>query len=258
MLKVPIFYYHSIGNVGPETLPAAEFKAHLSLIDSMGFIPITFADLVSKKLSGDHKYVVLTFDDGLLDNYEIAAPLLEERGYTATFFVIPGFDKITRWVNPKTSQWSDEKRTGFSIPFPSMQPNQRQELLSLGMEIGCHSMTHPKLNKIGVANLNSEIASSKNLLQDQLGHEVKTFCYPKGRYNQAVLNTVIEAGYVGACTTMPGYYRDHTPKFECGRFLVESRKLFEMILRWSSNSHGWTEFVCNALRPPLKLKNIYS
>ena len=257
MLKVPIFYYHSIGNIGPETLSVDKFKTHLSLIDAMGFTTITFAELITSTLRSDQKYVVLTFDDGLLDNYEIAAPLLADYGYKATFFVIPGFDKITRWVNPDTCQWSDTKQDGFSIPFPNMQPNHRLELQRLGMEIGSHSMSHPKLNKIAVKDLNDEIVSSKSMLEDQLGSEVKSFCYPKGRYNQTILETVRIAGYVGACTTIPGYYRHNSPKFECGRFLIESQKLFRNILNWSTDSHAWTEFVCGALRPPIKFKNSY-
>jgi len=257
MLKIPIFYYHSIGNTGPETLSVWKFKNHLSLIREMGFTPITFAQLIALNPATDKKYVVLTFDDGLLDNYEIATPILTDYGYNATFFVIPGFDKFTRWVNPSTSKWSDFKKEGFTIPFPSMQANHRQELVELGMEIGSHTMTHPALNKINSAAINDEIMSSKALLEDQLGIQVKSFCYPKGRYNRAVLNCVASTGYSGACTTIPGYFQANTPKFECGRFLVEGPGLFRKILQWSSNTHAWTELVCNTMRPALKFKNYY-
>jgi peptidoglycan/xylan/chitin deacetylase (PgdA/CDA1 family) len=222
MLNIPIFYYHSIGNIGPETLSIDCFKRHLSLLAEAGFTTLTVSELFALDADDCGKYVALTFDDGLLDNYQNAAPILQEYGCKATFFVIPGFDAITRWVNPKTRQWSDESKPGYSIPFPSMQPHQRHELSDMGMEIGCHSMTHPKLNKIPVDALCHEMIASKKILEDQLGKAVTSFCYPKGRYNRAVLDYVEQAGYQSAFTTMPAYFGSQTARFECGRFLIES------------------------------------
>jgi peptidoglycan/xylan/chitin deacetylase (PgdA/CDA1 family) len=258
MLKVPVFYYHSIGNIGPETLSVDYFREHLTLIKEAGFTPLTVSEMIALNADDSSKYVALTFDDGLLDNYEIAAPILQEYGYTATFFVIPGFDNITRWVNPTTSQWSDVAKPGFTIPFPSMQQQHRRELSELGMEIGCHSMTHPKLNKITDTQLHSEIIDSKLMLEDQLGQSVTSFCYPKGRYNNRVLKYIQKAEYECAFTTMPGYYRANTPHNECGRFLVESPELFRKILNWLSSKHHWSQSVCSAIRPALKLKNYYT
>ncbi len=257
MLKVPIFYYHSIGNQGPETLPVREFRRHLEQIRDQGFKPITFSNLLSLSSHDRGRYIVLTFDDGLLDNFENAVPILYEFGYPATFFVIPGFDNVVRWVNPKTRAWSESEALGFNIPFPSMQKHHRRQLIESGMEIGCHSMNHPKLNKIPEHRLGNEISDSKVLLEDQSGSAVTTFCYPKGRYNEKIVETVRNAGYSGACTTMPGYYGDATPKFECGRFLVEDPRLFSKILRWASPSSGWTGPLCDLLRVPLKFKNTY-
>jgi peptidoglycan/xylan/chitin deacetylase (PgdA/CDA1 family) len=255
MLKVPIFYYHSIGNQGPETFPIVQFRQHLDLLRQQRFKPITFSELLALDPDDANRYVVLSFDDGLLDNFENAAPILNEFGYKATFFVIPGFDDRIRWVNPKTRAWSETKAAGFSIPFPSMNKHHRRQLLESGMEIGCHSMTHPKLNQIPEHRLELEISDSKALLEDQLGAQIKTFCYPKGRYNNKILDKVRIAGYSGACTTMPAYYGIDTPKFECGRFLVENHKLFLKILDWAAPTCTWTDPLCAMLRPPLKLKN---
>lgn len=223
----------------------------------MGFQPITFSQLLGIDKQDRKAYVVLTFDDGLLDNFENAVPILNEFGYPATFFVIPGFDSILRWVNPKTRAWSESKRPGFTIPFPSMQQHHRRELAESDMEIGCHTMNHPSLNKTPSDRLDMEIVASKALLEDQLGMKITSFCYPKGRYNRSVLEKVEQAGYRGACTTMPGYYSPSTPKFECGRFLVESPELFQKILRWAHPACQWTETFCALLRIPLKFKNVY-
>ena len=258
MLNVPVFYYHSIGNIGPETLSVDVFRQHLGLLNDAGYTAITVSELTKLDNSDDGKYVALTFDDGLLDNYDNALPILQDYGCKATFFVIPGFDEIIRWVNPTTRQWSDARKKGFSIPFPSMQKQHRRELIEMGMEIGSHSMTHPKLNKIPVSSLDNEIIASKQMLEDQLGTAVSSFCYPKGRYNNTVLSYVQTAGYQSAFTTMPGYYRSNTPQYECGRFLIESPAMFEKILKWSSGAHHWSQAICHLLNPMLKLKNVYT
>ena len=257
MLKVPIFYYHSIGNEGPETLALRDFRDHLELIRQHGFKPITFTALLSLQPEETERFVVLSFDDGLLDNFENAMPVLDEFGYKATFFVIPGFDNVVRWVNPKTRSWTESKSEGYTIPFPSMQKHHRRQLLACGMEIGCHTMTHPKLNTILPDRLDFEISNSKCLLEDQLGAPVTTFCYPKGRYNAKILEKLSKADYLGACTTMPGYYGPNTPKFECGRFLIENPGLFRKILAWASPSCKWTGPLCDLLGYPLKFKNTY-
>ncbi|MCI0667348.1 MAG: polysaccharide deacetylase family protein [Methylococcaceae bacterium] len=257
MLKVPVFYYHSIGNRGPETLEISEFRKHLELIRQQGFKAITFSELLALEAHDSGRYVVLTFDDGLLDNFENAAPILSEYGYKATFFVIPGFDQVIRWVNPKTRAWSESQFDGFSIPFPSMQKHHRRQLFESGMEIGCHTMNHPKLNAIPEHRLQIEISDSKALLEDQVGSEITSFCYPKGRYNEMILDRVRTAGYLGACTTMPAYYRNDTPKFECGRFLVEDHRIYRKILEWASPVSQWTDPLCTMLQIPLKLKNTY-
>ncbi len=233
------------------------FKEHLGLIKGLGFTPITFSDCLNLSASPQEKHIVLSFDDGLLDNYENAVPILNDFGFKATFFVIPGFDNITRWVNPKTSRWSDYKKEGFTLPFPSMQKQHRMELLNLGMEIGSHTLSHPKLNKIPRKQLQTEISGSKHILEDQLGVEVSTFCYPKGRFDNDVLDSVAKAGYIGACTTIPGYYRIGSNKFECGRFLIENSSLFETMLKWSCSPNRCPGILMSAIRPFLRLKNIY-
>ncbi|GEM_PF-1731260 len=257
MARIPIFYYHSIGNIGPETLAANTFRKHLEILKELEFKPITFSQLITGQYDSTHKNVVLTFDDGLIDNYERAFPILQEFCCKATFFIIAGFDKVTRWVNPKTSSWSDYKRQGFTIPFPSMQNHHREELIKYGMEIGSHSMSHRKLNKTPPDHLKKEIFGSKNCLEDSHGIEISSFCFPKGRYNKTVLSIVESAGFKGACTTMPGFYSLSENPFECGRFLIEKPQLFRRILELASSNNPIFENTLTAIRPLLKLKNSY-
>lgn len=256
-MRIPVFYYHSIGNTGPETLAAGVFREHLELLKMMEFTPITFFELMMGDYDNNRRNAVLTFDDGLLDNYDKAFPILQEFGFKATFFIIAGFDNVVRWVNPRTRNWSDYQQNGYTIPFPSMQRYHREELVKYGMEIGSHSMSHPKLNKIPSDSLEREIVDSKTTLENQHGIKISSFCYPKGRYNNAVLNYVDQAGYLGACTTIPNFYSTSSNRLECGRFLIENSRLFKKILEFASIDNTFFYNPLEVIRPVLKIKNTY-
>ena len=257
MVKTPIFYYHSVGPAGPETLDIAIFKEHLTLIRELGFTPLSFQQLMEGRYPQGIRPLVLTFDDGLLDNYENVLPLLVDYGYPASFFVVPGYDRVTRWVNPRTRQWSDTPQSGFSLPFKSMQKQHRRAMLECGMEIGSHSMTHHKLNQLSAKQLEHEIGDSKKFLEDELGVAIPSFCYPMGRYNEAVIDCLQRAGYQGACTTIPGFYHASCAPFECGRFIMKNVFWFRTILHWVLEQAHWPEMLCRALYYPLSFKNRY-
>lgn len=231
-MKIPVFYYHSVGGPPPQTLPLPVFRRHLELLARHGFRTVPLGELLRGRPEG--RVAVLTFDDGLLDNHAQALPLLREFGFRATFFAVPGHDGITRFVDPRTGRWSDEPRPGYTVEHPVMGPAERRDLLRQGMEIGSHSMTHRELPSLGRAELRREIRGSKRRLEEELGRPVDTFCYPRGRFDLRVLREVRDAGYRGACCTVPGWYGSW-PRFLIRRFLVERPDVFEALLA----RRGW-------------------
>ena len=231
--SIPIFYYHSIGADygGSQTLSLEVFNAHLTRLKENAFHTITLSNLLKNNYDPNVNNAVLTFDDGLLDNYENAFPLLSDFGFVGTFFVVPGFDNLTRWVHPRKGKWSNCEKEGYIVPFKNMQSQHRLELVTAGMEIGSHSFTHPKLNRIPKKALFYEIVDSKKKLEDELGVVVETFCYPNGKYNSEVLDAVEEAGYAGATTTIPGYFNPKKSVFKINRFLIENSLFFSEVLQ---------------------------
>ena len=143
----------------------------------------------------EERSVVVTFDDGFMDTYEQAWPVLREQGFTATFFMISGLlGKHNSWM---TAQG-----------YPSTPLMDWREVASLqraGCEIGSHTATHRDLTEIGLDDAQAEIADSKRMLEDRLGAPVDFFTYPYGRFGDSARHLVQAAGYRAACATAAGF-----------------------------------------------------
>jgi peptidoglycan/xylan/chitin deacetylase (PgdA/CDA1 family) len=79
--------------------------------------------------------------------------------------------------------------------------NEICEMHNNGIEIGSHTCNHPILSKIDPALLDREILISKQIIEQQLGSSISSFCYPNsapGDINDAVVNAVERAGFGAA------------------------------------------------------------
>ncbi len=98
--RIPVIMYHSIGV--PEskwhwnylTCPYQVFEEQLKTLKKNGYNTIIFQDIYDYIMKGKtlpKKSIFLTFDDGYLDNYVFAYPLLKKYGMKGTIFVNPDF-----------------------------------------------------------------------------------------------------------------------------------------------------------------------
>lgn len=192
---VPILMYHYIRpdpgpgdpigrnlSVSPEV-----FAEQMAWLAREGFTPITLgelADVRARRRALPPKPIVLTFDDGYRDFYDAALPVLRQHGFKATLFVI----------------------TGMVDQPPYVTWDMIAEMDNSGLiEIGSHTVWHHQLPSLGDAQLRAEVGDSKHVLEDRLGHPVRTFCYPVGRVDGRSAAAVREAGYEIAVTTQGGW-----------------------------------------------------
>ena len=196
--RLPILLYHSISaEASPRyqrwAVPPAVFADHLTYLKQQGYTPLTvhrwIRMLADPTIAPPLRPILLTFDDGLADFYEGALPLLTERGYPATLFVTTG------WVG-KTARWL---QSVGEPDRPMLTWRQIIEIDASGIECGAHSVTHPQLDILPVADARREIFDSQRTLADHLGHDIPSFAYPHGYYNPHVHYLVAEAGYSAAC-----------------------------------------------------------
>lgn len=142
-------------------------------------------DLIRNKKRIPAKTVAITFDDGYLDNYTNAYPVLKKYNIPATIFVV--INRIGKHLgNDDYMSW-----------------HQIKELSENGLiTIGSHSMNHPNLNEIhSEAELKEEIFESKKIVEQQLNKEVKFFSYPFGGRSPEACRLVSLAGYTAAVGT---------------------------------------------------------
>jgi len=146
----------------------------------------------------------ITFDDGYLNNFEVAAPILKKLRLPATFFATTGFIG-SQIVAPWDRQLP--VRQGW------MTWDHLRSLVSMGFEIGNHTDTHIDLGAADPAAIRREFEVSKAKFEDALGATARLFAYPFGgreHFNAAALELVRAAGFT-CCASCCGGINETTP-----------------------------------------------
>ena len=179
----PILLYHHVSDQGSGRYVVAvdNFRRQMETLEEGGYQTVTISQ-VAAAVRGEaalpERAVAITFDDGYLDTYENAFPILRELGFKATLYVITG-------------TLETDKSYGY------LQDEALKELIDAGWEIGSHSVTHTNL-KTTWLGIRSELEQSKETLEERLGIEVSSFSYPFGITNDWIKARVPEHGYTSA------------------------------------------------------------
>lgn len=199
-----VLAFHRVSDRIPEdgiTISPDRFTAIVEVL-SERYRPITLTDLLNsirRRQIWRERTVVVTFDDGYRDNYEVAAQILLEHQIPATFFITAGLIGTER-VLP----WDMHLRGRVSW----MKWEEVRLLRANGFDIGSHTMTHCDLGKASASEARHEIQDSKRKLEDALGNRISLFAYPFGGLNNITeenRSLIREAGYCCCCSAHGGY-----------------------------------------------------
>jgi glycosyltransferase involved in cell wall biosynthesis/peptidoglycan/xylan/chitin deacetylase (PgdA/CDA1 family) len=148
-------------------------------------------DLLDRPVEG--RYACVTFDDGYLDNLEVALPILRELEIPATIFVPTGLIDSARGFH-----W-------YSEPPPALSWKDVEEIAADGFfDVQAHSRSHARLPVLSNEGAWDEIAGSKRDLEERLPYTLTSFCYPAGLYSEREMEMVLTAGFRAGVTTRPG------------------------------------------------------
>lgn len=204
--------YHEIeapGRALCETAPGylryvvkeSEFSRQLECLRASGCDGVSVGEALDGALDGIEgrgPRLAITFDDGCETDWVVAAPLLAEFGFNATFYVIAG-----------------------NVGSPGyLSATQLRQLAGAGFEIGCHSMTHSYLNGLSADRLRVELVDARDRLEQLSQTRIKHFSCPGGRWNRRVAHFAEAAGYESVVTSRIGINSAATDRFSLARLAV--------------------------------------
>lgn len=193
-VRIPILLYHYIEYVQDKNdktrqslnIPPYILQEQIETLKNAGYTFIN-ADDLSLALSGKIKLpknvVMLTFDDGYMDFYTDAYPIIKKEGVKAVEYVVADF------LN----------RPNFMFTF------QLREIAKNPLvEIGAHTMDHVWLKGMASKSAEFQISQSRKDLQDITGLPINAFAYPYGAFDEQAITLTKNAGFTSAVSTIPG------------------------------------------------------
>ncbi|MBU9185948.1 polysaccharide deacetylase family protein [Burkholderia multivorans] len=214
----PILMYHQIRPLPPRSdvlrglsVDPRTFRRQMRALNALGYRGVSVAELQSQHAHAqDPKFFAITFDDGFRNVFEHALPVLDEVGFTATCYFVSG----------KLGRSNDWDRGLSTAEAPLMDRSTMLAWLAHGQEVGAHTVDHVALPEVPAPVAWQQIAHSKAQLEDAIGREVASFCYPYGACNAKVRRLVVEAGFRHATTTERGRASANTDSFLLPRIAV--------------------------------------
>ena len=206
-----VLAYHSISKSDyMYSVDTNEFRAQLTYLKSK-FDIISVCELENIIASGVmslRNKAVITFDDGLEDNYTNAFPVLKEVNIPATIFI------STKFING-----SIKNTHGYEFKF--LNPHQIKEMEASGLiRFQNHTHSHPVLTTISKKEIEKENNISKKILKEHLHNSVEFIAYPKGKYSDEVISVMKESFKLGFGSEGVIESLERVSKMEVPRFVV--------------------------------------
>jgi len=223
---VPVLNYHQINDRDENslTIHTSQFEAEMKYLADNGYHTITPAELLSAWDEGTplpEKPVIITFDDGYVDNYKNAYPILQKYGLKGTIFIVS--DYIGTYPNYLTWAMTEEMQNSGLIDIES------------------HTLSHAQLDQLATREeLDSQLKDSKQAIDWRLKKDVRFIAYPCGAFNSEIEESTLAAGYRGAFTVHYGLAEPH-----------ENRLQLDRVPIFGSNSHTLLRFKLRLLYAPI-------
>ncbi|MGG7197242.1 polysaccharide deacetylase family protein [Clostridium butyricum] len=186
-IGIPVLYYHSVDeNAANEvTITPEKLKEQLDYINDNNYVTITMTELydhIENNKPIPEKSILITFDDGYMNNYTEAFPMLKELNMTATIFCVGNSLDGSYYLSEEAIK----------------------EMSDYGIDIESHTVNHVHLDTMSYDEQLLELKNSKNILEKITGKEVLSLAYPFGDYNDNTIKAAKDAGYKMGFTTKLG------------------------------------------------------
>src|SRR3989338_3960849 len=245
-----ILIYHRIAD--PQNDPyllcvsPQNFHAQIKFLkENFRVVPLVqlVQEVRSKKLKNET--VAITFDDGYVDNLHNALPILEEYGVPATIFITAGYvggSKPFYWDAPegvdlnervpmaKPSRILDRVGTTSELGRPMTIDEAKTLSWAHLIEIGGHTISRPKLDKIPENDQFREIAGGKRIIEKMLDIPLLSFAYPfggKDSFDKTTIELIKKAGFQYACSNIHKRVTNRSNVYALPRFIARNWNIEE-------------------------------
>jgi peptidoglycan/xylan/chitin deacetylase (PgdA/CDA1 family) len=257
---VAILMYHSVlrdpslqdDSLGGISHSEASFRAQMEML-AREFRPISLDNVLCHLQKNEDfmpRSVVVTFDDGYADNYDVALPILDQLGVPATFYAT--VDCIERQVLPwpsrlrfsfrssKKSDWTDSS----GKPWPLTTPDAREKAFLFASDLCC------QLSGIAQENFAQQ-------LESELDQSLQSARLPDQAaarmMNYEQLRALASHRHIVGSHTMTHPNMAHIPESDASFELAESKQRLERNLGFPVKHFSYP---CPALSPHWSLRTV--
>ena len=157
--------------------------------------PVTAAEVLTEGRRALH----VTFDDAFRSVSNVV-PTLQRLGVPATIFVCSDYADSGRALD--VTELLDEVAT-HPAELATLRWAELRALAEEGVEIGSHTVSHPRLTQVGGSELQRELSESRERITDEVGRPCRYLAYPYGDEDRRVRTAARQAGYAAAFA-LPG------------------------------------------------------
>lgn len=233
-------YHHINPNSGDMVTVTPEvFDSQMRFLRDAGYRTLKLDELM-RAVSGEElegRSVAVTFDDGYLDNYVYAFPVLKKYGIKAAVFLVGS------WVEGASASGADKKelireftdRAPLHDTTKAYAEEGRFEMFSVDwdmvremrdsglVEFHSHTMTHKRCDRLPPRELVEELRGSKETIEAALKTPCDYLCWPRGKYDSSCVEAARALGYRGVFTTEPGVVRPGADPLRIKRIVVKDK-----------------------------------
>jgi peptidoglycan/xylan/chitin deacetylase (PgdA/CDA1 family) len=234
--KLPILMYHSVIKNKSERgkhniyVTVDKIRKQLYYLKSKNYETITFRDIHEGKIKDFNKKIILTFDDGYEDNYDLLFPILKELNYTAVIYL------VTRLEYNVWGTKEGEPRRNL------MSKAQILEMDAYGVEFGGHTCHHLALDHISSEEAKFELEHSKSDIEQIINQPVISFAYPFGEKSENIKKLTAAAGYKYGISTKSGPINFQEDLMEIRRIEIAYKTPFFVFKRKVSGNYLTKKF----------------
>lgn len=220
------------------TVERHRFERHLDVLTALGLEVVSLSRLVDALVGGERMkgLAAITFDDALLGVHDQAMPALTDRAMTATVFTVTGH------LGVRPPWWPAMQRT--------VDPDELASLHAAGLELASHTVNHASLPSLSPAQVEYELATSRQELELLSGARVDLLAYPSGHHSPSVRVQVAEAGYRAAFTFLNGRItggedRLVLPRLTMGAHVTSTRLRYHLL----RSAPSWPDHQADSVGP---------